>query len=230
MKSQWTTREKKMILYIMMLVVVMVSILFSAWVSKQEAIESGFELQSSTEKTGQEELIANKDDDSQLSSTVPDKHANKEKALKIIVVDVKGAVKHPNVYTMKEGQRVVDAIREAGDVVETGTLDYINLAQKLEDGMLIYIPTEDEVDDEQNVTSFVSTPNVSASSSSSGKININSASAAELERLPGVGPSRAEAIVNYREENGDFTSIDEIMNISGIGPKTYDNLKELIEK
>jgi competence protein ComEA len=229
MKSQWTTREKKMILYIVGLVVVMVSILFSAWVSKQETVESGFDLQSSPEKTEPEESITNNENDKQLSATITDNVKN-EKAPKEIVVDVKGAIKYPNVYTMKEGERVVDAIRKAGDVMETGTLEYMNLAQKLEDGMVIYIPTEDEVDDEQNISSFVSTPTVSASSTSSGKININSASVAELESLPGVGPSRAKAIVTYREENGDFTSIDEIMNISGIGPKTYENLKELIEK
>jgi competence protein ComEA len=229
MKSKWTTREKKMILYIAGLAVVMVSILFSAWVSKQEAVESGFDLQASPEKAEIEESIDN-ESDKQVTTSVTDNNVKNENAPKDIMVDVKGAVKYPNVYTMKEGERVVDVIRKAGDSLETGTLEYINLAQKLEDGMVIYVPNKDEVDDEQNVTSFVSTPNVSASSSSSGKININSASVAELESLPGVGPSRAKAIVTYREENGEFASIDEIMNISGIGPKTYGSLKEFIEK
>jgi competence protein ComEA len=227
MKIQWTTREKKMILYIVTLIVVMVSILFSAWVSKQETIESGFDLQATTEMKEQEKSAT--ENDKHLSADETDARTKKENIPKEIVIDVKGAVKYPNVYTMKEGERVIDAIRRAGDVVETGTTDYMNLAQKLEDGMVIYVPVADEVNDKQDVSSFVSIPTVSASTPSSGKVNINTASAAELQSLPGVGPSRAEAIIAYREENGGFTSIEEMMNISGIGPKTYEKLKALIE-
>jgi competence protein ComEA len=221
---QWSTREKKMLLLVIALVLVIVSTWFS---SSSEDVETGFELQPIVE--GSNGRSSENSNESHLSASPNDDHTQEAKAPKEIMVDVKGAVTHPNVYIMNEGERVIDAILKAGDLNENGTSRYMNLAQKLEDGMVIYIPTEEEVDSEQEASWFVSTQTNHSSSPSSGKININSASVTELESLPGIGPSRAEAIIAYREEKGEFTLIEEIMNISGIGPKIFEKLEELIE-
>jgi competence protein ComEA len=226
---QWTTREKKLIICIAILGLVLISLFLSSWIGERGATEIDFALQS----VGQD---ASQEANATTSPAVEEKFTAPEAEPNEIAVDIKGAVKHPNVYFMKEGMRVIDVIMRAGNLVEDGTTTTINLAQKLEDGMLIYIPTKEELEGDQIISEFVQVQNTgststqtNSSTSSSGKININRASLTELEGLPGIGPSRAKAIITYRDEKGKFSTADEIMNISGIGPKIYENIKDLIE-
>lgn len=136
----------------------------------------------------------------------------------IIYVDVKGAVVKEGVYSLPLGARVTDVIELAGGFLPEANKNAVNLAQVLVDEMLLYVPLITE-----------STQTISTIEVDDGKINLNTATSTELETLPGIGPSRAIAIIEYREANGAFQSIDELKNVSGIGDKTYEKLKENIK-
>jgi len=141
----------------------------------------------------------------------------------LIIVYVCGAVKKNKVVTLKENSRVCDAIDAVGGVTSDADLTNINLAYMLEDGEKIYIPKKGE---ETQIDSIISSN--SSSSIKNKKININKATQTELETIPGVGPSTASKIIDYREKNGKFTKIEDIKNVSGIGDAKYENIKEYI--
>ena len=135
---------------------------------------------------------------------------------KQIVVDVK----RPNIYRLDEGSIVEDAIKIAGGTTSEADLIKINRAEKLSDNQEVIIPIKGQDESE----SFVS-----SASSSSGKVNINTANETELDSLPGIGPAKAVEIIKYREENGKFKSIEEIKNIKGIGEASFEKLKDSIK-
>lgn len=149
-----------------------------------------------------------------------------------ILVHVSGCVKNNTVVSLKPNSRIKDAIDAAGGLTNDADLNNINLAYILEDGEKIYIPKKGEEitnyeashiennnkDNNSNLSSSLKTQ----------KININKATQAELEIIPGVGPSTALKILEYRKENGKFNSIEDIKNISGIGTAKYEKMKEYI--
>ena len=140
---------------------------------------------------------------------------------------VTGAVLHPDVYQLMPGSIVKDAIEAAGGAAVDADLIRINLAQELHDQQQIYVPCIDEVDALPLVTG--GEPDSSAAGvASDGKININSASAEELDILPGIGPAFAQNIVEFRQANGPFNSIEEITLVSGIGDATFEKIKDRI--
>lgn len=142
-----------------------------------------------------------------------------------LLVDVKGAVFKPGVYKMKPGDRVIDAVETAGGFLNDADTRKVNLASLLSDEMVIIVPQEGEEDEgEVLITTDIS----ETSDPSDGKININSASAVELTALTGIGPAKAEGIIAYRTENGMFKNIEEIMNVTGIGEKSFEKLKDEI--
>lgn len=143
----------------------------------------------------------------------------------IIVIYVTGAVKYPGVYELNKGDRVKDAIDVAGGTLPDADLLRINLAQKLLDEDKVYIPKIGEESGNRGGVDYL-IPGVN--SSESGKININNAGLAELEQLPGIGPATAQKIIDYRTKNGRFNSIEELKNVSGIGDKKYEDLKDKI--
>ena len=147
-----------------------------------------------------------------------------------LLVDVKGAVRYPGVYTLEEGQRIVNAIEMAGGYTEQANPSHINHAQKLQDEMVIYIPKIGEVLSE-SIEQLIQIPQQSSSTStsSSGKVNLNKAEESELTTLPGIGPSKAKAIIQYRIEQGTFQTIDDLKKVTGIGEKTFEQLKDLID-
>lgn len=144
-----------------------------------------------------------------------------------IYVDVKGAVRAPGLYELSENERILDAIQLAGGYTEEANTNAINHAQKVEDEMVIYVPKIGE--EVAELTDTVTAASSSNSQTSNGKINLNKASAEELTNLPGIGPQKAQAIIAYRDEIGRFRSIEELKNVSGIGEKTFEKLKELID-
>lgn len=149
-----------------------------------------------------------------------------------IYVHVAGAVKNPGVYIFDSGARVNEAVKEALPLPEA-YLDGLNLAALLEDGVRIEVPVNPALaagtpEDAAAVLSGRAAPNLFASGGGSGKVNINTASAAELDTLPGIGPAYAERIISYREEHGSFSSIEELQEVSGIGPKTFEKLKDMV--
>jgi competence protein ComEA len=143
---------------------------------------------------------------------------------KPIVVQISGAVPRPGVYALAQGSRVQDAISAAGGFLAEADKTGINLARALEDGEQLDIPY---VEGSSPVILEAPTA-VEALPSNAELININIASQAELESLPSIGPTTAQKIIQYREQNGPFLKIEDIINVSGIGPGTYERIKNLI--
>lgn len=145
-----------------------------------------------------------------------------------VVVDVDGAVAVPQVVELPEGARVADALAAAGGTTDDADLSSINRAALVSDGEKIYIPRVGE-DAGGGVAASIGGSAASESGvASSALININRATEAELDTLPGVGPATAAAIVEDREANGPFSSPDDLMRVSGIGEKKYEKLAGLI--
>ena len=137
------------------------------------------------------------------------------------LIDVKGQIQFPGVYEVTSDLRVHDVIILAGGFLDTANTNTINLAQKIQDEMVIYVPHLEE----ETETSFESW----STAQNKQKVSINQATESELLTLPGIGPSKASAIIKYRDEFGKFNSIDELTNVSGIGNKTLENLRDYIE-
>ena len=143
-----------------------------------------------------------------------------------IFVDVKGAIKSPGVYEAYEGERVLDLVERAGGLLDSADKNNINLAMKVADEMVLYIPVVGE--QTPSLTEQGARGSLQVGTTKDGKVNLNSATESELETLPGIGPSKAMAILEYRETNGSFKTIEDLMEISGIGEKTFEKLKEHI--
>lgn len=133
-----------------------------------------------------------------------------------IFVYILGAVQRPGLYELSEGDRAVDAVAAAGGFVETADRAQLNLARFVVDGEQIVVPVVGEV------------PVAAPGTTSSGLVNINTADGATLETLPRVGPAMAARIIEWRETNGRFTSVDDLLGVTGIGDKTFEGLKDLV--
>lgn len=154
-----------------------------------------------------------------------------EAVIQQVFVDIKGAIMYPGVYELQTDQRIIDAVQLAGGYTQNADTHLINHAQKVEDEMVIYIPIKGEKPND--ITSTILTMPISgASQGDSGvkdqKVNLNKADEAALTTLSGIGPSKAQSIISYREENGSFKTIEDLKKVSGIGEKTFERLKDFI--
>ena len=145
-----------------------------------------------------------------------------------IQVHVSGAVHNPGVYALPIDSRVEDAIQTAGGFMNDAQQDRINLAAKLQDGDQVQVPAQSSSATATGSASTQKTEAQTTGESSFSSVNINTASQAELETLPGIGPVTAGKIIDYRLANGDFGIIEEIQKVSGIGPATYEKIKDQI--
>ncbi len=165
-----------------------------------------------------------------------------------IYVDVCGAVVNPGVYELSSDSRVFQAIEKAGGYLPGAAASYLNRARSLSDGQQIYVPTQEEVDSQtipltqdetaqdgvvqegtaQTGTAADNTADGTGTTQAGQRINLNTADVSQLSTLTGVGESKALAIIAYREENGPFTSIEDIMNVPGIKEGTYEKIKDKI--
>ena len=139
----------------------------------------------------------------------------------LITVDVKGAVKSPGIYDLPVGSRINDAVQKAGGLTDSADSKSINLAQRISDEALVYVPTKEET------TSQEAHSNASNTKENK-KVNLNKASLEELKQVKGLGAKRAQDIIDHRESNGKFKSVDELKKVSGIGAKTIEKLKEYV--
>lgn len=151
--------------------------------------------------------------------------AAEEKDESTVYVDIGGCVRKPGVYEVPAGSRIFHVIEKAGGVTDDADTTAINQAEQVSDGLKIMIPDRKSGADATNQDQAA---NESSASQGTGKININTADLDTLQQIPGVGPVTAEKIISYREENGLFKSIEEITNVSGIGEKTYEKLRDQI--
>ncbi|MGV3467329.1 MAG: helix-hairpin-helix domain-containing protein [Heyndrickxia sp.] len=139
-----------------------------------------------------------------------------------MMIDVKGAVLHPGVYDGNEEERVIDLIQKAGGFQKKADQRKVNLAEKVHDEMVIYVPKKGEnPDNELNFETTIASPD-------NNKVNINTADLEQLQTLTGIGPSKASAIIEYREKNGGFKKVEDLTNITGIGEKTFEKLRDSI--
>ena len=143
----------------------------------------------------------------------------------LLIVDVTGWVRHPGVYEFTDGERIIDAIDAAGGARPGAVLEALNLAAPLADGTQILVPREGEA------PAPVGTGGVPVAGSGGvvgGLMNVNTATATELEALPGIGEVIAQRVVDYRTANGPFTSVDQLADVSGIGDAILESIRELV--
>ncbi|HAP4787575.1 helix-hairpin-helix domain-containing protein [Enterococcus faecalis] len=151
--------------------------------------------------------------------------ATKERAETMIYVDIKGAVKVPGIYQLKNQQRIWDALALAGGVSEEADTAQVNYAQKVKDQMIIYVPKKGESVAQSLETLQESTP---AQQNQEEKINLNTATEAELQTISGIGAKKAQEIIRFRDEQGPFKTVEELKNVPGIGEKTVERLKDML--
>ncbi len=148
----------------------------------------------------------------------------------LLYVYICGEVQKPGVYTLPIGSRICDLFDAAGGLTKDAALEYWNQARLLVDGEMIYVPTIEEAQMGQGQNPNVSSSVIDGASTNNGngKTNLNTASLEELMKLPGIGEAKAKSLVAYREENGGFNSIEEVMNIEGIKEGVFLKIKEYI--
>ncbi|HFV2514567.1 TPA: helix-hairpin-helix domain-containing protein [Streptococcus agalactiae] len=147
----------------------------------------------------------------------------KDKVSNQVTVDVKGAVNHPGVYSLPSQSRVTDAIKRAGGLSNLADSKSVNLAQKLQDETVIYVAQKGE---KITVVEEEKANNIATQGNSKGKINLNKADLSSLQTISGVGAKGAQDILDYRDSQGGFKTIDDLKNVSGIGEKTLEKLRQ----
>ncbi|MBF1211249.1 MAG: helix-hairpin-helix domain-containing protein [Granulicatella sp.] len=159
------------------------------------------------------------------TTILPQEVEDKTTISTVIYVDVKGEVHHPGVYQMKAENRVKDLIEAAGGFTPLADDQKLNLAQLLEDQMVIVVPKKgEEVNSELDQAPTSQKKEVGKE----GKVNINTATVEELKTLKGIGEKKAEAIIEYRKKNGSFKNKEELMKVRGIGKKLYESFQERV--
>lgn len=219
-------RNKKVIIVVTLIIIVICLFIYFKYINKQKEyeFEVGFE-------ENLEELESS-DINEQTNENIIE---NTEEQKDIIVIHIAGEVNNPSVIYINNDSRIIDAINMAGGVTDKANLSKVNLAYKLADGMKIYIPSIYD-EDEQEYISQKSGNNVVvdegkgivSNKEDSIMVNINTASEEELKKLPGIGSSIAIRIINYRNENGKFKTIEDLKNVSGIGDAKFNNIKNYI--
>ncbi|MFR0539742.1 helix-hairpin-helix domain-containing protein [Lactobacillus delbrueckii] len=220
----------------MYIVIVLLAVGGFYYANRQPAADNSALLSSS------QSMSENSGQSSSVSSVAASASSAASAANTEVVCDISGAVKHQGVYRLKNGARLEDLIEKAGGLTKDAQLKAINRSQLLKDQDKIYIPGKgDKAEAAQTANSAAasapaSSPSASASSSSvssstsgaaSGDlINLNTATASDLQKLNGIGEKKAEQIIAYRQEKGSFKSIDELKEVSGIGDKTFAAIKD----
>ncbi len=146
-----------------------------------------------------------------------------------IVVHITGEVNKPGIVVLKKNSRIADAINSAGGSTKEADLNQINLAYVLEDGQKIYVPNKNEkIEEDEYITGNSGNTEKSNNSKEGEKVNINEAMQTELEELPGIGPSLASRIIEYRETNGEFEKIEDLQNVKGIGDAKFNDIRDKV--
>ncbi len=182
--------------------------------------------------SGQPEVSAEPKISAEMEGTAEPASSEEPSQHEEVVVYICGAVKNPGVYRCRQGERVSHAVEQAGGLKKNAS-ELVNLAEPLVDGQRVYIPTKKEMQEKTQVSGDYGDGRGSTEVSGSdgqrdSRVNINTADAAELMTLPGIGESRAQSILDYRSEHGSFRSIEEIKNISGIKEGLFSQIQELI--
>ena len=182
--------------------------------------ETEREGESATESESETETVTLQVDDGSIDTD--------SAVIKDIKVYVCGAVQRPDVYEISADSRIVDAVSAAGGFAIDAYPEAMNLAETVSDGSRIYVPTKEEVEALAVVYSDTGSGSGDTTSDSTGRVNVNTATLEELTTLPGIGDTRARAIIDYREQNGAFGNIEDIMQVTGIKEKSFSKIKDSI--
>lgn len=234
----WEEHKKKLIMGSILLVIFLILL-----GPKIKTISTLFTSDKTTQQKNQQNQLlstASTETSSSSGSSISSQGTSSISQSGSIVVDVKGAVAHPGVVTIQANQRVEAVLAKVGGARADADLNQVNLAHKLTDQMLIYIPTKGE-ETQINSPVLISHDQAeaivneeqSAAASDGGendntKINLNSATKEQLTQLNGIGDKKADQIIAYRQQNGNFKSPEDLKNVSGIGEKTYASLADQI--
>lgn len=215
--------KKKIIISVILIIILITAFLIYIFITNEEY--SSMDLETiAVEKS--ENIVENEEKNALENANNNQVTEDKEE----IAVHITGEVKKQGIIYLEKGSRVADAIKKAGGETKNADLSQINLAYILQDGQKIYVPNKNEEisqyiteksgnnDTEENTTSN--------SNKEDKKVNINTANQSELDQLPGIGPSIAQKIIEYREENGNFKNIQELQNVKGIGNAKYEEIKD----
>lgn len=231
--------KKKIIISIILLIILAVGFIiyilagnsseYSALDLENDAVvESGEDVDNGQENSMQSADNTNVTDD---GNDIDNTNQVTEEVVEI-AVHITGEVKKQGLIYLKEGSRVADAIEKAGGETKNADLSQINLAYVLQDGQKIYVPNKKEKISqyitEDSGNNDTEENNTSNSNKEDAKVNINTANQSELDSLPGIGPSIAQKIIDYREENGNFKNIEELQNVKGIGDTKYEEIKDRV--
>lgn len=145
-----------------------------------------------------------------------------------VIIDVRGAVAQPGVYTLSAGSRLQDVLTQAGGVLPNAETRNLNLARRLNDGEQIYVPQVGEATATVPATAGKGAPASAATKTPLGIINLNTATLEELDGLPGIGPAIAQRIIDYRNQNGAFKQIDDLKKVRGIGDALFSQIKDMV--
>lgn len=204
---------KSKIIFIFAIILIIVGIIYQIQFKNQENLKIDY----------QNIIMEN------VQKTEQNMYQNRIEEQEYIKIHITGQVKNTGIIELKSGSRISDAIEKAGGITEFANLDEVNLAYCLEDGQKLYIPSIEEKNieyiTEENGENIIEEVNISTSKK---VININKADIADLESIPGIGPSMAQKIINYRTENGKFKTIEDLKNVSGIGEKKFESMKEYV--
>lgn len=214
--------QKQKILFVCVIVAITIGILFYIWKSSSQVSSLEVDLQGNIMENEPSEEANITEEESSI--TTP----------QTIIVHIAGEVVSEGIVTLKEGSRIADAISFAGGTTLEADLSDVNLAYILEDGQKVYIPNihdkkeEDSYPTQEIISTGSSNHSSSSLETSPSMININTATQTQLETIPGIGPSTALQILQYRRENGPFQSIDELENVKGIGPAKLEKMRPFI--
>ena len=200
---------------LVLLAVVVAGVVFSCSANTQPAADE-------EQAVIKDETADDADDTDETSSSEEAETESESQTTGAICVHVCGSVATPGVYYLNEGARVHEAVEMAGGLTENAASEYINLAGIITDGEQIYIPDKGEIE----AGTYESK---SIQSTDDGLVNINTASEEELMTLPGVGQTKAKAIIEYRDSSGGFAAKEDIMNVSGIAESSYEKIKDYIK-
>ena len=199
----------------------LLGVIAAGFILLQGRDQGGTDVQQLTEQTSSSSSYMNE------KSNKSNEISQAETEDQLVTVDVKGAVKKPGVYQLQSNSRVHDALEKAGGMTEEADLKSINQAQKLSDEAVVYVAKVGE-----NAVDVTTSAPASATSGTgqakSALVNLNTATEADFQTISGIGQKRAQDIIAYREANGRFKSVDDLKNVSGIGAKTLEKLKEYV--
>lgn len=232
---KWYRQHQRQARWLLLAAFTMIIVSIGIWqyFAKQKEVQAQSESllttsQSKTTSSQQEKAVVSSQNDQAKTSKSS-----------IVYAEIKGAVKHPSVYRFKENERVTDLIQKAGGLTADADQAQLNLAAPLSDGLSLYVPRKGEdtavvAEINQALGSHSSTASMtivadeSSTTNNQGAINLNQADATQLQEISGIGPKKAADIIAYREQVGAFKSVDELLEVSGIGEKTLANMRDQV--